>query len=342
MAASKQNHRKSTDPTEPHTTKTCGNRFARHPVATISILLIVAVLLCLVAGELILKTFTGLGSPPLYELSPLYGYRLKANQVINPEGGQGILYAARLTTNNLGLRAADEWDANPAGKMLFLGDSVTYGGQYISDRQLFSSLAGRHLPGWQVGNGGTNAWGVENIVGLVVDYGFSPAEVVVTCVIEGDFYRGLSRASSLPLWTEKPAFALQDLAMNVIWRINESRYGNPADMTTRDDEHVNRIVGRAVSRLKELDNYLGQRHVRHFLFILPTRKQLTEGEPIDPLVRQTLEQYGVEAHYLLPDLLAREADAEKRRQWFHDEVHLETSGHQAYGDLIGEALAKAH
>ena len=317
------------------------NRFARHPVATISGLLTIVLLICLLAFELFLKTFSGLGNPPLYELSPLFGYRLKANQVIEPRGGMGFLYAARMTTNNLGLRAAGEWDANPAGKILFLGDSVTYGGQYVADAQLFSSVAGSKLPGWKVGNSGSNAWGVENIVGLMMDYGFSPAEVAVTCVIEGDFYRGLTRASSLPLWTERPSFALQDLLMHLIWRANESRYGNSVFSVVQDETHLDKIVDRSARRLKELDHYFKERQVRHFLFILPTRSQIVDGEPPDARVEKVLKRYEVDAEYLLPELLALEPDRKKHREWFHDEVHLDPPGHHAYGILIGDALSNA-
>jgi hypothetical protein len=317
------------------------NRFAQHPVATIAVLLTIVLLICLLAFELFLKTFSGLGNPPLYELSPLYGYRLKANQVIEPKGGMGFLYAARLTTNNLGLRAAGEWDSNPAGKVLFLGDSVTYGGQYVADAQLFSSVAGTRLPGWQVGNGGVNAWGVENIVGLGEDYGFSPAEAVVTCVIEGDFYRGLTRASSLPLWTDRPSFALKDLLMHIIWKANESRYGNSVYSVVQDEIHLDKIVDRAASRLKDLDHYLNQHKVRHFLFILPTRTQIVDGGPPDPRVKRVLKRYEINGSYLLPGLLNLEPDKEKRREWFHDEVHLDPPGHHAYGILIGDALSSA-
>ena len=326
-------------PASPQTSGTV-NRFARHPVATISVLLAMASLIFLLGLELFLRSFSGLGNPPLYELSPLYGYRLQANQVIEPRGGMGFLYAARLTTNNLGLRAADEWDSNPAGKMLFLGDSVTYGGQYVADEQLFSSVAASRLPGWQVGNGGTNAWGVENIVGLLMDYGFSPAEVVVICAIEGDFYRGLTRASSMPLWTAPPRFALQDLLMHGIWRINESRYAGATGAIFQDEAHLEKIVDRAARRLSDLSHYLQQRHVRLFLFMLPTQKQMAEGEPPDPLVARALKRYEINAQYLLPQLLAVEPDRVKRRQWFHDEVHLEPAGHRAYGTMIGGELSK--
>jgi hypothetical protein len=314
------------------------NRFARHPVATISILLTTVFLVCLFSLELFLKTFSGLGNPPLYNRSPLYGYRLKANQVIEPRGGMGFLYGARLTTNNLGLRAAGEWDSNPAGKILFLGDSVTYGGQYVADSQLFSSVAGGRLPGWQVGNGGINAWGIGNIVGLLRDYRFTPAEVIVICVIEGDFYRGTTRSSSLPLWIKPPRFALQDLLMHLAWRVNRSRYEGGV---VQDEAHLDKIVDRAARRLKDLDHFLGEHQVRHFLFILPTRSQIVDGEPPDRRVAQALKQFEIDATYLLPKLMSLEPDRKKRRKWYHDEAHLEPAGHRAYGVLIGEALSTA-
>jgi hypothetical protein len=315
------------------------NCFTRHPVVTISTLLTIVLLICLMALELFLRTFSGLGNPPLYELSPLYGYRLKANQSIKPWGNMSFLYGAGMTTNNFGLRAAGEWDLNQTGKILFLGDSVTYGGQYIADAQLFSSVTGSRLHGWQVGNGGHNAWGVENIVGFMMDYGFPYAEVVVTCVIEGDFYRGITRASSLPIWTERPRFALQDFLMHFIWKANESRYGSAGDMVVQDGTHLDKIVDRAAKRLKDLDSYLKQHQARHFLFILPTKTEIVDGAPPDSRVGQALRRYEIDANYLLPELLSLEPDKEKRREWFRDEVHLEVPGHYAYGILIGDLLS---
>jgi len=321
--------------------KTEENWFIRHPSATIFGVLASSFIFCLLVLEGFLRTFSGLGNPPLYELSPLYGYRLKPNQVIEPMGNMGFLYGARLTTNNLGLRAAGDWDSNPAGKILFLGDSVTYGGQYVDDAQLFTSVAGNRLPGWQVGNGGCNAWGLGNIVGLIKDYGFSPAEVVVTSVIEGDFYRGTQRASSMPLWTERPSFALQHLLMHLIWRVNLTRYGSKTDGFIQDEEHLDKIVDRAARRLRDLDHYLKQQQVRHFIFILPTRSQILDDEPLDPRVEQALKDYHIDAEYLLPGLLTLEPDRKNRRKWFHDEAHLQPSGHLVYGNLIADKLSYA-
>ncbi len=232
------------------------NRFDRYPKATICILTLLFLLLSIISLEVFLKTTSGLGNPVLYEINPLYGYRPKPNQVIEPKGGMSFLYASRVTINNLGLRAADNWNTDPSNKIIFLGDSVTYGGQYVDDSQLFSTLSGNALPAWQVGNAGVNAWGVENIVGLVRDSGFSPAEVIVTCVIEGDFYRGTTRVSSVPLWIKPPRFALQDLLMHNVWRINESRYGTSIDNVVQNEEQLDRIVDRAARRLRDLDDFL--------------------------------------------------------------------------------------
>ena len=42
-----------------------------------------------------------------------------------------------VTINNAGLRSLNSWNNNRK-KIVFLGDSVTYGGSYIDDRDIFS------------------------------------------------------------------------------------------------------------------------------------------------------------------------------------------------------------
>jgi hypothetical protein len=153
--------------------------------------LVLLVLFCIMATvglvEMVLRARLGLGRPVLYDSSPVYGYRPLPGGTYRRFGG------ARLHFNNLGLRAEGDWDDEPDGKILFLGDSVTYGGSYVDNNQLFSALATGGLPGYAAGNAGVNAWGVENIYGLVVEMGFQPAKVYVTVVPEADFYRGLVR-----------------------------------------------------------------------------------------------------------------------------------------------------
>ena len=73
----------------------------------------------------------GLGNPIIYESSRIYGYSIRPNQVINRLGNKIII-------NNLGMRSSNNWDDEGKKKIIFLGDSVTYGGSIVSNKDLFS------------------------------------------------------------------------------------------------------------------------------------------------------------------------------------------------------------
>ncbi len=62
-------------------------------------------------------------------------------------------------------------------------------------------------------------------------------------------------------------------------------------------------------------------------------------EQRDSRVEQALLRNNISAIYLLPKLLDFEKDDNSRLEWFHDEVHLEPSGHKAYGAIIGKELS---
>ena len=109
--------------------------FERHPKKTLAAVWAVFLVLFVAAAEAGLKYFAGLGRPVLFDAHPAYGYRLKPNQETWRFGG------AHFKINNLGLRAAADWDGSPEGKVLFLGNSVTYGGNHIANEALFSERA---------------------------------------------------------------------------------------------------------------------------------------------------------------------------------------------------------
>lgn len=163
------------------------NIFKRNRKKTLAAVILVVSLAMVVSTEILLQKVMGLGDPVIYDVNPAYGYRPLPNRSYRRFGG------ARLEFNNLGLRAEIDFDASPAGKILFLGDSVTYGGSRIDNADLFSRLAVAEMEGFTSGNAAVNAWGVENIYGLVVESEFRPAQIYVTVVSEGDFYRGLAQ-----------------------------------------------------------------------------------------------------------------------------------------------------
>jgi hypothetical protein len=301
--------------------------FERHPRITLACFWLAFLLLFSLAAELALRKFTGMGNPVLFYAQPVYGYRLLPNQETWRFGG------AHFKINNLGLRADEDWDPVKRDKILFVGDSVTYGGNRISNEDLFSAVAAQGLTGWRSGNAGIPNWGVENVYGLMVRERFLPASVYVITFIEDDFYRGLQTGRNKP-WIkyEKPALALQEL-FEFYWY---KHFTQVRELNREEREAVpaEARVARAAAQLKEMDALLTAHGYRHLIFISPTRPQAMRERPRDPLVNSELKKLGVPAIYLLDDPRLRAASREQVAAWYHDIDHLTKEGHAIWGSMM--------
>jgi len=304
----------------------------RRPKTTLALLALAIVAVSLALAEALLRLIFGLGNPVLYELYPLYGYRLRPNQDLKR------FFGARIRINNLGLRADEDWDGRLDDKVLFLGDSVMYAGSFIANHELFTTLALKDLPGFKSGNAGVNAWGVENIHGLVVESGFQPAKTYVTVVIENDFYRGFSRIAGCPYWCRKPRLALQEVLYFACFKLNMGRYTRWEQETSA--ESLERVVDRAARKLKEMDDLLKARGFRHLVYVSPIRDQVVEGRGKDETVARALEKCGVRAEYLLDRIRAMNLAESERRALFLDHFHLRSKGHALWGAMLNEDLKK--
>ena len=312
--------------------KNTENRFERHPKLTLAAVVGVISLAILILAELGLRIMYGLGDPVLYQSSPLYGYRLQPNQLVHR------FHGAEIRVNNLGLRADRDWDTTRTNKILFLGNSVTYGGSYIGTTELFSHLAVQGLEGYLGGNAGVNGWGVENIHALVVDDDFTPASIYVSVLQEMDFYRGLSKLSGKPFWSTKPVFALQELLYHFYLNQFEKMYeGHDQFVTGRENE---KAVERGVRQLKEMDDYLKSRGYVHVIYMSTNIHELVEGQPVDSLVYGLLKKYGIQFISIRSRPEAASLPVEKQRELFYDWNHLSTAGHEVWASIIKDDLRK--
>ncbi len=298
--------------------------FERHPKKTLTGLFFLLFGLLVIGLEWIGSTFFGLGNPTLYQSHPIFGYRPIPHQNLTRFQG------ATLTFNNLGLRAETDWDERPEGKLLFLGDSVTYGGSYISNAELFSALVGQALHKTS-GNAGVNAWGVNNVQALVQQTAFLPAQYYVSTFPEIDFSRGLNRFGGLPFWSRKPRWALEELYYYYLYRLINSKYEHPALPLTLEQNQA--VIQQAVDQLRTLNDFLKAQGLVHLIFITPTQAQALKQAPCDPFLRSALEKAGLEPHYLA-DYIHPEIPAERIRSWYVDEVHLSKAGHQQWAQWM--------
>jgi len=303
----------------------------RNPKKTNALISIVALILVMISAELILRCFFGLGNPVLYDSNPLYGFRLIPNQETVR------FHGAKIKVNNLGLRTNEDWDNNTGDKVLFLGDSITYGGSYISNNELFSALCVKQLPDVKAGNAGINAWGVENIHGLIVESGFLPAKFYITTVCEDDFYRGLIRLQGMPFWCVKPKLAIIELFHYFYYRELNKQYlkwqmfRNPLPA----DE---KVANKAVNKLKEMDSVLKAKGFIHLIYITPSREQVLGKKPKDQLLQKLFKEYHLPVVYLLDRLNPMNLKSREIRSLFHDDIHLSRKGHALWGTLMSGDL----
>src|SRR5947208_893194 len=176
-------------------------------------------------GEAVLR-LAGFGHPILYDNRAAYGYRPLPDQTRRRFGG------ARVHVNNLGLRGADVTPERPPGalRILFLGDSVTWGGSYVDDAQLFATIAAdmvrRRHPGRftavEALDAGVNGWGAENIAGLVGAEGEFPdafgSDVWVLTILDDDFRREKTHVGEVPYFNVPPATAWRGGRSGSGWR----------------------------------------------------------------------------------------------------------------------------
>jgi hypothetical protein len=305
-------------------------RFDRHPFKTSLVVAGIIGAALLLMTEVILRVI-GLGDPVLYETHPDYGYRPRPNQQVRRFGG------AVVRINNLGLRALDDWHTS-AKKVLFVGDSVTYGGSWVSTEDLF---AVRAVPaGWSGGSAGVNAWGIGNMHGLIVRHQFLPAGVYVTVLIDNDFDRGFSERRSF-FRTTKPLFAIAEFTPHVTERLAAyARRPSRAEAATARQKKRG-TVERSVRQLVELDALLRQRGFVHLIYLSPARAHLERRAAPDAMVASALAQTPLRVVRLQdhPEL-ARLSPAEIP-PLYQDAVHLSGRGHEVWAAIINSDLKAA-
>ncbi|MEM7530786.1 MAG: hypothetical protein AAF639_01305 [Chloroflexota bacterium] len=292
---------------------------------------VICLLLLVGVTELLLQRFLGLGQPVLYDASPLYGYRPLPNRAYVRYGGSIIQF------NNVGLRTEIDWDEQVEGKILFLGDSVTYGMSYVDNTELFSHLVPQRLgTGYVGGNGAVSEWGVENTYGLVVESNLTPAETYVTVLREESFYQGLVRLPGLPFFNRTPKFALAELWYYFCYRQNNQSYNQwraYADGQTRAF-----VVEKAVQKLKAMDTFLTEKGFHHLIIITPNKGQLKGHARKNKLIKDLLAHYQLTPYYIMDERESLALPYHEIDALYHDDSHLTQRGHEVWADMIASKL----
>ena len=271
----------------------------------------------------------GLGHPILYDNRSAYGYRPLPNQ-----GGRR-LWGARVHINNLGVRGPDVSPrrAPDTVRVLFLGDSVTYGGSYIDDADVFSAVAAAHLASRrsirvEALNAGVNGWGAQNMLGLLRATGGFDSSVWVITALADDLGREKTHVGEVPYFNAPPHLASEEVLVLAAYKVLTAykRPKPPADLA-----HLARRNLGAYRLIAALARARGVR----VLFVWHPQEDVIGGAP-DRYKAAFLTMAGAAG---VPALDLTPAYAHAAGRLYVDGLHLSAAGHAVAGRVIGEQLA---
>ena len=177
----------------------------------------------------------------LYTPDDMAGFYPAANQDVYRLGG-------RVITNEFGMRAPPYAREKPAGvfRILMLGDSTLYGGQYVSQDELYARLLEKWLreerPNQevQVFNMGVNGWGPLNKLGFVEKFGTFAADVCIICLPVDDFRRPKIHMWDTPYFraSAPPRLAYEEVLYHLNWRRrSRSQHMSPKEKAQQIELH---------------------------------------------------------------------------------------------------------
>ncbi|GMV99048.1 MAG: hypothetical protein AMXMBFR84_01870 [Candidatus Hydrogenedentota bacterium] len=270
----------------------------------------------------------GIHDPILYELDSATGYRIKPNQT-------STIWGRTIVINHWGVRDPRPLKAKPDGirRILVLGDSVTWGGPAIVQDELFTTLAEKRMPGFEIVNAGVNGYSIarmaahyEHLRGLNVDN-------VVIVAIPRDFTRppfvALSeRTPAFPL--EKPDFAISYLAriarIRLYRRLEWGILKPPEDSVATEALSEEECFRKNLDALVEFKTSLGD--IPLAVIMAPTLSSAPSMERMNQ-IRDAIMGLGI-PYVSLNEIIAPDP------AWFIDGVHLNSMGHAAVAPPLAE------
>jgi len=206
----------------------------------------------------------GFGNPIIYE-NNVQNFYPKANQ------DSKRYKNANIRINHLGMRTNFNWkNYKQKRKILFFGDSVTYGGSYIDNKDLFSEkICTDYLTNSICGNFGVNGYQYENIQSRIrqIDEKYYDQIIVLTSNVINS---GKSNFYDFPFY-EKFNYSFLKATTEVFnhflfkHKIYDSYHGNSFKITNKETK-------KKTNRINFLDELSKYKKVE--IFVLPTLEDL--------------------------------------------------------------------
>lgn len=289
--------------------------------------------------EFLLRLY-GLGDTIIYETNISYRYAPAANQSV-------IRFRkSRVTINESGLRSTTEWRANDGRKLLFLGDSVTYGGSYIDDKEIFSELVCYNLNKknkikYICGNAGVNAYGTENIIRRIQYGKIQDEDWLIITLIEDDGFRTLQNILAIPAFIDKPKIfqGIQEILLHVTWKLNSFLRSG---YLSKNSDDKKTFISLYKDNFRNLNKTLineSNKGKKILVIFHPTKESILNGvENEEYILMKNIFKEEV-SKILFLDMFSI-IKSSYSSDLYYDSVHLDKKGHRLFGEQILKIISE--
>jgi len=294
-----------------------------------------AFLLFAAAAELVLRFAFGLGNPILIQADPECEYFLKPDQNV-------FRFFVHTRTNQYGMRSDPFPLAHSAGalRILFVGDSITYGTTRVDQRDIFTEILHRDLPAIvnrpvEVLNASAGAWAPANELSFLRSRGLFHADLVVLVLNNGDLTQPRATVAEvgedLPL--KRPATAIGELCERYLRPrlLHLLRRGDAGDAMAASAQQITRENLADLDQIRQLAAAQGARMA---IAYVPFRRDI----PQPASAAENVFKAWADAHDLpIFDLTAAELPYTAQDITLDNGIHFNARGHAVVARAIEQS-----
>lgn len=311
-----------------------GSTRGSRPLARTLIRWLVAFVFVIGVTECTLRFGLGLGNPVLIARDAACSYTLKPDQDV-------VRFFVRTHINHYGMRSDEVPAARTPGvvRLMFVGDSITYGTTRIDQRQIFTELLHRQLPAVldrpvEVLNASAGGWAPENELAFLQSRGVFQSDIVLLVLNDGDLTQPPSTISAVgnDLPQRRPATAIGELF---------TRYIRPRMMRTlpksdAGDSVAAKSEGTVSENFCNLENMrvlVESQRARLVIIFIPFRRDIPN---LSSVSESELRAWSDIHRVPMFDLTSAELPYSARDLSLDNGIHFNAKGHA----VIAQAIAR--
>ena len=295
---------------------------------TLAILSIPALLILF---EATLRFGLGIGNPVLVVPDAACGYILKPSQHLKRFG-------AHIDTNSLGMRSSDFSPAKDPHtlRILFVGDSLTYGTSRVDQNDLFTQILRRELPAKagrpvEVLNASAGSWAVDNELSYIQSRGTFASDLVILVVNNDDLFqpRATLQEFSETLLIHPYDTATGELIDRFVWpHLLGLAFPRPKPERIAAEPQALAMNLAEIAQMKDLAERGGSRFV---LVFLPFRTDIPD---VNAQAEDAFRSWASNHAVPFIDLTAAESTHSVSEISFDHGMHFNTRGNRVIADAL--------